>query len=365
MWRRAAEFGLAGRGVAPGRLPRALPLTLALEALQHGGGDSGFSLAVGAHLALCVLPVARFGSAALRERVLPRLVAGEWIGALAVSEAGHGSDAAAATTAATAVPGGYRLDGVKSFVSNGPVADVLLVLARTAPGDLGFGLTVLAVEPGATSGVAVREQPLSGYRSCRVGEVRFESAFVPEDAVLGRRGAGLHQVARFCFQLERSVLLGPELGEMRRCLDLCVDVAVRRDTAAGPLIRLGQTERTLATMAARMESARLTAHRSAWQQDGAEPDRWWGPLAKKLVAEAALANAADAVHLCGADAAVAGSPVEYTLADAGLAGLAGGTTELQEQAVVAALAAARSAAARSAAAAGKPPDGARSEEVSS
>lgn len=342
VWRAAARFGLAGEDIAaPGEPVRTLPLLLVLEALQHGGGDSGFSLAVGAHLGLCTLPVARFGTAALRARVLPRLASGEWIGAFAVSEAGHGSDVAATTATATAVPGGYRLDGVKSFVSNGSVADVVLVLARTAPGDLGFGLTVLAVETGATSGMTVRDQPLSGYRGCPVGEIGFASTFVPEDAVLGRKGAGLHQVARFCFELERSVLLGPELGEMRRCLDFCVDTALRRDTSAGPLIRLGQTQRTLATMKARLEAARLAAHRSAWQQDGPERDSWWGPVAKKLVAEAALANAADTVHLCGADAATKGSPIEYTLADAGLAGLAGGTTELQEQAITTALAAMR------------------------
>lgn len=345
LWRAAAEFGLTGAGVTdqaatsgpPARWAPALPLCLVLEALQYGGGDGGFTLSVGAHLVLCALPVARFSTADQRARLLPGLIDGSLVGALAITEPGHGSDSAGIEAAAAECEGGYRLTGVKTYVSNGSIADVIIVLARTRPGTLGFGLTALLVEPATMPGVTATSLALSGYRSACISRLEFDSVTVPRANVLGRVGAGFHTVARHCFELEQSVMLAPEVGEMRRCLDLCLDFAAGRDTANGKLITLGQTQRRLADMAVRLETARMAVYRSAWEQDAGGRAKVWGPLAKKVVAQNALRNAADAIQLMGAAGALEDGPIARSLAEASLAGIAGGTTELHEQALVAAL----------------------------
>ncbi|MGP3999316.1 acyl-CoA dehydrogenase family protein [Streptomyces sp. 8N706] len=343
VWTAAAEFGLTGMGVESDsergfRPSAAFPLVLALEALQFAGEDSGFTLALAAHTALCEMPIAAFGTVEQRRRHLPGLVSGDRIGALAVSEPGHGSDATRVTTEASATDdGGYLLSGVKSYVSNGSLADVVIVLARTAPGDLGFGLTALLVEPRTMAGVTSRDLPLSGYRSCPVSQLEFDTVRVPASHVLGRPGAGFHTVARRVFAWEQSVMLGPEIGEMQRCLDACVEFAAQRGTPDGPLAGLGQTQRRLASMKTRLETARMAVHRSAWEQDAGVRGSAWGPLTKKIVAENALDNATDAMQIFGAAGGLEDGPIARTLHDARLAGIAGGSIELQEQALTAAL----------------------------
>lgn len=341
LWRRAAEAGLTGIGLegdAADPRPRVLPACLALEALQAEGGDGGFSLSVAAHVALCVFPLARLGSAEQRRELLPRLASGEAIGALAITEPGHGSDATGIETTAVAVEGGgYRLDGVKAYVTNGSVADVLVVLARSGPGDLGFGLSAFLVEPRTSASVHADDVRLAGFHSARISTVTLRATPVPADRLLGRSGAGFHTVARVCFDLERSIMLAPVVGEMRRCLDVCLDYASTRRSGGHAIVTHGQVQRRLAGMKTRLESARWAVYRAAWEQDEGIRDPASGPIAKKVVAEAALANAADAIQVMGAAGALEDGPVARSLHEARLAAIAGGTIELQEQALVAAM----------------------------
>lgn len=337
LWGGAAQLGLTGMSLEPGGQRGILRACLALEALQASGSDSGLSLSLAAHLALCLAPLVAFGSKQQRERYVPALASGEAIGGLAITEPGHGSDATGIETTARPTGGGFRLDGVKTYVTNGSLADVLVVLARTGDGDLGFGLTAFLVEPRSTAGVRAEDLHLSGYRSTRISRVELDGAEVGPGQVLGRLGAGFHTVARRAFELERSVMLGPVVGDMQRCLDECVAFASSRRSAGYPIAAHGQVQRRLADMKARLESARWAVYRAAWGQDAAVADSTSGPVAKKVVSEGALANAADAMQVMGAAGAHEHGPVARTLHDARLAGIAGGTIELQEQALVAAM----------------------------
>lgn len=337
LWGGAARLGLTGMGLDRADDGRILQACLALEALQASGGDAGLSLSLAAHLALCLVPVVAFGSREQRERYVPALASGEAIGGLAISEAGHGSDATAIETTGQATADGFRLEGAKTYVTNGSIADVLVVLARTAEGDLGFGLTAFLVEPRSTPGVHVEDLRLSGFRSARISHVELDGVEVGAGQVLGRTGAGFHTVARRAFDLERSIMLAPVVGDMQRCLDECVAFASRRRSAGQPIAAHGQVQRRLADMKARLECARWALYRAAWEQDAGASDAGSGPLAKKIVSEGALENAADAMQVMGAAGAREHGPVARSLHDARLAGIAGGTIELQEQALVATL----------------------------
>ena len=318
-------------------VPRTGPVCLALEALQAGGGDSGLSLSLAAHLALCLLPIAIFGSPDHRRRYLPPLASGRWIGGLAISEPAHGSDATGLETSARAVDGGFSLQGMKSYVTNGSVADVLVVLARTGKGDLGFGLTAFVVEPRTTPGIIIEDVRLSGFRSCRISNVEFAGAIVPASQVLGRLGAGFHTVARRCFDFERSITLAPVVGEMQRSLEHCIGFASSRRSGRAPIVSFGQVQRRLANMRARLDSARWALYRCAWEQENGIANACTGPATKKIIAEGALRNAADAIQVMGAAGALEDGPVARSLHDARLVSIAGGTLELQEQSLVAAM----------------------------
>ena len=343
IWRQAAGAGLAGLAVPAehgGGGAGVVATCLAFEALQRAGGDAGLSFALAAHLALCAVPVWLHGTAEQKSRFLPALCAGRAIGGYAATEPNAGSDATAVETTATRRDGGYEISGIKSYVTNGSVADVLVVLARTSPEPkpFGLGLTCFLVEPAKTPGVVIEEDlDTSGYRSCRVSRLRFDRALVPESNRLGPEGRGFQRVALACADWERSVMIAPVVGEMRRALDACVEFALERKAGGQPIAGLQLIQGMIAEMRARLEAARWAVYRVAWLQDNSLPVEVEGPLAKHLVAEGALQNAAQAIQIFGGAGYLRGSPVERTLRDAKLAAIGGGTHEIQKLALASAV----------------------------
>lgn len=339
LWQAIAEFGLLGICIPReygGSGANILSTCLALEAFQRGGGDSGVSLAVAAHLALGAAPIWLHGTDAQKEHYLPKLCSGEWIGGLAATEPEAGSDVAAIKT--TAAPSGENLvvNGAKTWITNGSVADVLNVLVRTNTegGDFGFGISCLLVEPKKTPGVFVEgDLDTSGYRSSVVSNIRFEGAVVPVTNVLGRAGVGLWQVAFECFDWERTVMIAPVLGEMERSLGACVDHSRTRRVHGQPLGQFQLIQDKLARMKTNLETSRWATYRAAWLKDNGMPHKVEAPLAKYAVANAAMENAVEAMQILGGTGYLRNSPVERTLRDAKLAAIAGGTSELQKMAI--------------------------------
>ncbi|HEY0514080.1 MAG TPA: acyl-CoA dehydrogenase family protein [Thermoanaerobaculia bacterium] len=343
IWRQAAESGLTGIALPEaygGGGASVVATCLALEALQRAGGDSGLSFAVAAHLILCAVPIWLHGTAEQKNRFLPDLCAGRSIGAYAATEPNAGSDATAVETTAVRREGGYEISGIKTFVTNGSLADVVVVLARTSaePKPFGLGLTCFLVEPKRTPGVIVEEDlDPCGYRSCRVSRLRFDRAFVPESGRLGEEGRGFHRVALTCADWERSAMIAPVVGEMRRSFDACVEFALDRKAGGQPIAGLQMIQAIIAEMRGRLEAARWAVYRVAWLQDNALPRDVEGPLAKHLVAEGAMQNAVQAVQVFGGAGYLRGSPVERTLRDAKLAAIGGGTHEIQKLALASAV----------------------------
>src|SRR5258708_4809797 len=193
-WRRCGEFGLLGLSASVdlgGAGFGALVTARILEAFGRGCKDGGLLFSASAHLFACTMPIAEYADAELKRSLVPRLARGELIGANAITEAEAGSDVAALKTKATRVGDDYVLDGTKSYVTNGPVADVFLVYAATQANGGFFGLTAFVVDNGTPGLVVGRPFRKIGLHSAPTCEIYLESCRIPVSRRLGEEGQGM------------------------------------------------------------------------------------------------------------------------------------------------------------------------------
>jgi alkylation response protein AidB-like acyl-CoA dehydrogenase len=332
-WRALGRHGLLGASVEPrygGGGYGALDTALLFEAFGRGCPDTGLVFAAAAHLFACAMPIAEFGDSPLRERLLPDLCAGRSIAANAMTEPDAGSDVSRLATTATPVDGGYRLNGTKSFVSNGPAADVLVTYATTDPGAGHFAVTAFAIGRSA-DGVRVGE-PFSklGMASCPASEVTFVDCFVPHGSVLGERGQG-SIVFQQSMLWERTCLFALYVGLQERLIERVVGHVTGRRQFGRPLGEFQSVSNRVAEMKLRLESGRLLLYRACWQIDRAEPDTLASALSKLAVSEAAMASAADAVHLLAGRGYLTENGVEAALRDSVGGTIFSGTSDIQRQ----------------------------------
>ncbi|GGI07606.1 acyl-CoA dehydrogenase family protein [Egicoccus halophilus] len=334
VWARVAGFGLAGLPVPEaygGSGADVLTTGLALEALAHGGRDAGLNLSLGAHLTIGCMPIVLHGTEEQRQRWLPRMARGESIGAFAITEPEAGSDTASMRTSARREGDVFVLDGTKTFVTNGGLADVVTVVARTdpdAPASQAF--TAFLVETGWAGFEVSRELHKLGNRTSPTVELSFAGVEVPEAAVLGEPGTALWKVGFECFDWERCCMIASAVGGMHRDLDECVRYAREREAFGKPIGDFGAIQHKLAQMRIRLENARFLQRQAAWRKDAGEEHQLEASMAKAYVGEAAVASALDAVQLHGGWGYVDEFHVERSLRDAKLAAIGGGTTEIQE-----------------------------------
>ena len=268
------------------------------------------------------------GSAAQRDRWLPRLASGEAIGAFCLTEPHAGSDAAALRTRARRISGGYRLDGSKAWTTSGGEADVYLVLAKTDPEAGVRGITAFVLErdtPGLTFGAPERKL---GQHAAITTSVRLDEAVVPEDQRLGGEGQGF-VMAMSALDGGRVGIAAQALGIARAAFAAAARHAEEREAFGRPIREFQGVGFKLADMATRIEAARLLTHRAAWLLDR-------GTRATKEVSMAKLAASEAAVFVCDAAVQVFGGygysadyPVERYLRDARVTTLYEGTSEIQ------------------------------------
>jgi len=334
-WRALGEHGLLGASVDPkygGAGLGALDTALLFEAFGRGCPDTGLVFAAAAHLFACAMPIAEFGPVALRERLLPGMCAGASIAANAMTEPGAGSDVSKLSTMAMPVDGGYLLNGTKSFVSNGPAADVFVTYATTDPAAGHFALTAFVVERGA-AGVRVGEPFRKlGMASCPASEVEFVDCFVPHESVLGERGQG-SIVFQQSMLWERTCLFALYVGLQDRLIDQVVAHAKERSQFGRPLREFQSVSNRIVEMKLRLESGRLLLYRACWSLDRAEPDPLGSALSKLAVSESAVASAVDAVQILGGRGYLTGQGAEAALRDALGGTIFSGTSDIQRQIV--------------------------------
>ena len=268
----------------------------------------------------------RWGGDELRARWLPELAAGTAIGAFALTETGAGSDAAALTTAARKVSGGYVLDGHKRWTTFGRLADVYLVFARCDD-----RLTAFLV-PRDTPGLVV--EPVTGMlgiRASMTADLRFAECVVPEENLVGRPGFGLAAVGTSALDIGRYSVAWGCVGLLAACLDLSLAHTDARETFGQPLREYQLVRQLLAEQATNLAAARLLCREAGELKDAGDPrtvTATW--TAKYFASRAAFSAAADTVQIFGASGCGPGHPAQRLLRDAKIMEIIEGSTQMQQ-----------------------------------
>lgn len=300
-------------------------LCLAREILAYHNGLADFAFAM---QGLGSGPISLFGSEALKARYLPRVARGEAIAAFALSEPDAGSDVTAMTTTARRTSdGGWRLDGEKTWISNGGIADFYTVFARYPDGgDRAFAAFVVEAD---TPGFAVAEA-LDVISPHPLARVTFSGCHLPPDALVGEAGKGL-RVALGTLDVFRSTVGAAALGFARRALDEALAHVRRRHAFGKPLADFQLTQARLAEMAVAIDSSALLVYRAAWTRDtGAERVTREAAMAKLHATESAQRVIDDAVQLLGGLGVSVGHPVEQLYREIRALRIYEGTSEIQK-----------------------------------
>jgi alkylation response protein AidB-like acyl-CoA dehydrogenase len=288
----------------------------------------GLVFASMAHLFACAMPIAESADESIRLEILPQLCSGELIGANAITEQAAGSDVTRLATRAERVSDDYVITGEKTFVSNGPVADVFVVYATSQPG-LGYlGLNAFVVDRG-TPGLVVGE-PFGklGLGRCPASTLRLDGCVVPAARRLGRDGQGA-AIFQAAMRWERTCLFAAYVGRIERLLDRCVDHARHRQQFGRPIGANQAISHRIARMWMRLEAARLLLWQACWRLDQAEPAVAEVAMAKLAISEGAVNSALEAVQIFGADGVRADGDVGRELRDAVPSTIFSGTSEMQ------------------------------------
>ncbi|WP_262015101.1 acyl-CoA dehydrogenase family protein [Micromonospora sp. Mcm103] len=303
-----------------------LSYCLVLEEL--GRGDSAVRGIVSVSLGLVAKAIAAHGSAAQRAEWLPRLCAGTALGCFALTEPDSGSDAAALTTRATRDGGDWLITGAKTFITNGTVADVVLLFARTGgPGHRGISAFLV---PTNVAGLTRREiHGKLGLRGQATGELRFDAVRVPDSARLGPAGGGFRLALATLAKGRMSVAAGC-VGIAQGCLDAAVGYAGERTQFGKPIAGHQLVQQLLAAIAVDTAAARLLVWRVADLVDRGEAFATEASMAKLFASEAAVRAANNAVQVFGGYGYIDEYPVGKYLRDARVATLYEGTSQIQQ-----------------------------------
>jgi hypothetical protein len=332
-WRACAEFGITGWPVPKEYGGAGLdPLTtvIACEALGYGCVDNGLVFVIENHLWACVIHLLKHGSDEQKARFLPGLADGSLIGAHALTEPEAGSDVLSLETTARRRGDDYVLTGTKCFISNGPIADLYVVFARTGEGQR--GLTAFLV-PRETPGLqVVRQISKMSVRGTPMGEIRFDDCLVPAANVLGKEGGGYHLFTS-TIEWERGFMAATQVGRMQRILEMCVSHASRRKQFGVPLGSFQAVSHRLADMRVNLELARLMLYKIGWLKQQGRMALLESAVVKLFTSESLLDSALAAVRVHGARGIVADLPIERELRDALGCAIYGGTSDIQRNVI--------------------------------
>jgi len=332
-WRRLGEMGVLGLHLPPeygGGGASVLSCVAVGEALGEAGVDGGLALSYGAHSFLCADAIAAHGTEAQCRRFLPRLATGEWVGCMALTEPGAGSDVASIATRAERSGSGYLLNGRKLFITNGGIADLAVVYAKTDPSAGHAGLSAFVVERGTEGFSAGRDLHKLGMRSSVTSELAFEDCLVPAENRLGEEGEGFG-MAMETVEWDRSTLLAPLLGQLQFLVDRCCGYASERVQFGRPIASFQAVKHKIADLKILLEAARALVYRVAWCKDQGRPvNPLEAACAKLFLADASLGPTSDALVLHGGYGYCHEYEVERVFRDARLAAIGGGTSDIQK-----------------------------------
>lgn len=329
LWPQMGELGLHGitveeewGGLGLGYLEH----VIAQEEVARASASIGLSY--GAHSNLCVNQIRRWGSEEQKKKYLPRLISGEHVGALAMSEAGAGSDVIGMKLRAEKSGDGFRLNGTKFWITNGAEADVVVVYAKTDPQAGAKGISTFLVEkgtPGFSVGQTIHKL---GMRGSPTNELVFEDCLVPTEALMGPENGGA-KVLMSGLDYERTVLAGIQLGIMQACLDVVLPYVRERKQFGVPVGSFELIQAKVADMYVALNSARAYVYQVARACDAGKATRFDAAGAILHASENAVKVAAEAVQALGGAGYTKDWPVERYYRDSKLLDIGAGTNEIR------------------------------------
>jgi acyl-CoA dehydrogenase len=290
--------------------------------------SGGFAITVLVHTDLATPYVTNFGSDEQRERWLPGFATGEMITAIAVTEPDAGSDVAAIRTTARQDGDGWRLNGTKMFITNGALADLVFVAAKTNPDVKGSrGISIFAVERDSEGFTASRALDKMGWHSSNTAELVLDEVWVPETNLIGEENSGFYYIMGN-FQNERLAIMGQALGEAQMALELTVSYVKDRRAFGAPLWDKQGVRQRLAMRQAEIDAARELTYHAAWLTDQGENTVRQVSEVKALVGELVNAVLYDCVQFHGGMGYIAETAVERMYRDVRIHSIGGGATEV-------------------------------------
>jgi isovaleryl-CoA dehydrogenase len=312
------EFGGSGLGY--------LEHVVAMEEVSRASASVGLSY--GAHSNLCVNQIRRNGTKAQKEKYLPKLISGEHVGALAMSEPGSGSDVVSMRTRADKRGDRYVLNGSKMWITNGPSAETLVVYAKTDPEAGPRGITAFLIEKGMKGFSTHQKLDKLGMRGSDTCELVFEDCEVPEENVLASVGRGVN-VLMSGLDYERAVLAAGPLGIMQACLDVAVPYVHERKQFGRAIGEFQLVQGKIADMYVTMNACKAYVYAVAKACDRGETTREDAAGAILYAAEKATQCALDAIQLLGGNGYINDYPTGRLLRDAKLYEIGAGTSEIR------------------------------------
>ncbi|MDB5424313.1 MAG: ivd [Phenylobacterium sp.] len=329
LWPQMGELGLHGvtveeefGGLGLGYLEH----VVAMEEVSRASASVGLSY--GAHSNLCVNQIRRWGTEDQKHRYLPKLISGEHVGALAMSEAGAGSDVVSMRLVARKKGDRYVLNGTKFWITNAPHADTLVVYAKTDPEASGKGITAFLVEKGFKGFSVSQKLDKMGMRGSDTGELVFEDCEVPEENIVGPENGGVG-VLMSGLDYERAVLSAGPLGIMQACLDVVLPYVRERKQFGQPIGSFQLMQGKIADMYVALNSARAYVYAVAKACDQGKTTRFDAAGAILMASENAVRVSLEAVQALGGAGYTKDYPVERLVRDAKLYDIGAGTNEIR------------------------------------
>jgi isovaleryl-CoA dehydrogenase len=329
LWRKMGDLGVLGITVEEehgGAGMGYLDHVVAMEEISRASASVGLSY--GAHSNLCVNQIRRNASEEQKRRYLPKLISGEHVGALAMSEPGAGSDVVSMRTRAERRGDRYVVNGTKMWITNGPDADVLVVYAKTDPEAGPRGITAFLIEKGMKGFSTAQKLDKMGMRGSNTCELVFEDCEVPEENVLGQLGRGVN-VLMSGLDYERAVLAAGPLGIMEACMDVVMPYVHERKQFGQPIGEFQIMQAKLADMYVTMNACKAYVYSVAKACDRGEVTRKDAAGAILYAAEKATWMALEAIQCLGGNGYINEYPTGRLLRDAKLYEIGAGTSEIR------------------------------------
>ena len=329
LWPMMGELGLHGITVPEedgGTGLGYLEHTIAIEEVSRASASVGLSY--GAHSNLCINQLRRWATAEQKAKYLPKLMSGEHVGSLAMSEPGAGSDVVSMKLRADAAQGGYLLNGNKMWITNAPEANTLLVYAKTDPTGGSKGITAFIITPDMEGFSTAQKLDKLGMRGSDTSELVFEDCFVSDENVVGEIGQGA-EILMSGLDYERVVLSGISVGIMQACLDVVLPYIHERKQFGKAIGEFQLMQGKLADMYVTLSTARSYVYAVAAACDRGETTRKDAAGCILYAAEKATLMASDAIQMLGGNGYINDYPTGRLWRDAKLMEIGAGTSEIR------------------------------------